>query len=184
MEVVRKASADAQVEKNDLGIIKIDHVTLCVNSLQGTQDFFKQVMGFGEFAYFKPATNVSGMISTVVKLGDIKVAVNEGTNPDSQIVDFVNKHGEGVQHIAWLVKDLDAAVAILKTRGVEFLTEVLHDSDEFGTLKQIFTKPLFGGMFFEFIQRDGCQGFGQGNVQRLYEAVEEAQFKGQGKPRK
>jgi 4-hydroxyphenylpyruvate dioxygenase len=62
---------------------------------------------------------------------------------------------------------------------MEFLTPVLEDHDDKGNLLQIFSKPVWGGMFFEFIQRNGCEGFGNGNVQTLYEAVEEDQFASQ-----
>lgn len=163
---------------NDLGILKIDHITMNVNSLSDTVDFFKTTMGFGEYAYFAPHTNISGMTSKVVNLGDIKFAINQGTNEDSQISEFVKQHGEGVQHIAFLVEDLAVTVAKLKERGMPFLTEILDDADDQGTLRQIFTKPLFGGMFFEFIQRNGCMGFGTGNVQKLYDGVEDYQRAG------
>jgi 4-hydroxyphenylpyruvate dioxygenase len=74
------------------------------------------------------------------------------------------------------VKDLHKTIEILKGRGLEFITDVLEDRDDKGTLLQIFSKPVWGGMFFEFIQRNGCEGFGNGNVQTLYEAVEREQF--------
>lgn len=163
-------------EQDELGIIGIDHITLCVNSLQGSVDFCKNVLGMKEFAYFSPNTQISGMISTVMKLGDIKFALNEGTTEDSQINDFIRKHDEGVQHVAIRVKDLHKTIEILKGRGLEFITDVLEDRDDKGTLLQIFSKPVWGGMFFEFIQRNGCEGFGNGNVQTLYEAVEREQF--------
>lgn len=167
-------------KENDLGIIGVDHITFCVSSLKESTDFCKNVLGMEEFAYFSPNTHVSGMISTVMKTQDIKFALNEGTNPESQITDFVNKHGEGVQHIAIRVKDLHKTIEMLKTRGLEFITPVLEDKDDKGTLLQIFSKPVWGGMFFEFIQRNGCEGFGTGNVQILYEAVEREQFAEQG----
>jgi 4-hydroxyphenylpyruvate dioxygenase len=115
------------------------------------------------------------MISTVMKVGDVKFALNEGTNEASQITEFVRLHDEGVQHVALRVSNLDAAVAQLRARGMEFITPVLTDRDDKGDLRQIFSKPQFGGMFFEFIERNGCEGFGLGNVQTLYEAVEREQ---------
>ena len=163
--------------QDDLGIIGIDHVTMCVASLKNSVDFCQNVLGMTEFAYFGPETNLSGMISTVMKVGDIKFALNEGTNVDSQITQFVQKHGEGVQHIALRVKNLEHTVALLKQRGLEFITPILRDTDDKGELFQIFSKPVWGGMFFEFIQREGCETFGLGNVQTLYEAVEQEQMK-------
>ena len=165
------------LDGDELGILGIDHITFCVNDLKATEKFCSDILGMKPFAHFSPETGLSGMISTVMKIGDIKFALNEGTNEDSQITDFVRKHDEGVQHIAIRVKDLHAAIAKLKERGLEFITPVLEDKDDHGTLLQIFSKPIFGSMFFEFIQRNGCQGFGLGNVQTLYEAVEVEQQK-------
>jgi 4-hydroxyphenylpyruvate dioxygenase len=41
-----------------------------------------------------------------------------------------------------------------------------------GYLLQIFTQNLFGGFFFELIQREGNIGFGEGNFQALFESIE------------
>jgi 4-hydroxyphenylpyruvate dioxygenase-like putative hemolysin len=169
-----------QLDGDELGIVGIDHITFCVNSLKASEDFCAQVLGMKPFAHFSPETGLSGMISTVMKIGDIKFALNEGTNPDSQINDFIRQHDEGVQHIAIRVTDLPAAIDKLKARGLEFITPILEDRDANGSMLQIFSKPVFGGMFFEFIQRNGAQGFGLGNVQTLYEAVEGEQIKSKG----
>ncbi len=39
-------------------------------------------------------------------------------------------------------------------------------------LLQIFTNTLFGGFFFELIQREGNEGFGEGNFSALFESME------------
>ncbi|MCH8194084.1 MAG: 4-hydroxyphenylpyruvate dioxygenase, partial [Planctomycetes bacterium] len=41
-----------------------------------------------------------------------------------------------------------------------------------GLLLQIFTKESIGPIFFEFIQRKGNEGFGEGNFQALFESIE------------
>ncbi len=59
----------------------------------------------------------------------------------------------------------------LKSRGI------LVDRDEDGYLLQIFTKPIGDRptVFFEFIERHGSLGFGKGNFQALFEAIEREQ---------
>ncbi len=54
---------------------------------------------------------------------------------------------------------------------------ILVDRDEDGYLLQIFTKPLGDRptVFFEFIERHGSLGFGKGNFQALFEAIEREQ---------
>ena len=43
-------------------------------------------------------------------------------------------------------------------------------------LLQIFTKNAIGPIFFEIIQRKGNEGFGEGNFQALFEAIEREQL--------
>ena len=52
---------------------------------------------------------------------------------------------------------------------------VLVDGDDKGYLLQIFTKNIFGPIFFEIIQRKGHDGFGDGNFQALFDAIERDQ---------
>ena len=46
-----------------------------------------------------------------------------------------------------------------------------------GLLLQIFTENVFGPVFFEIIQRKGNEGFGEGNFQALFEAIERDQIR-------
>ena len=45
-------------------------------------------------------------------------------------------------------------------------------SGERRLLLQIFTEAVIGPIFFELIQRKGDEGFGNGNFQALFEAME------------
>jgi 4-hydroxyphenylpyruvate dioxygenase len=113
--------------------------------------------------------------------------------------------GAGAQHIALATDDILRTVDELRARGVEFLAtpatyyedaelrsrigevrvsidelqqrDILVDRDEDGYLLQIFTKPIGDRptVFFEFIERHGSLGFGKGNFQALFEAIEREQ---------
>ncbi|MCA6215580.1 4-hydroxyphenylpyruvate dioxygenase [Ideonella sp. B7] len=63
----------------------------------------------------------------------------------------------------------------LKTRGI-----LLDGSTAGGTprlLLQIFSQTLLGPVFFEFIQRQGDEGFGEGNFKALFESIERDQLR-------
>ena len=65
-------------------------------------------------------------------------------------------------------------VGELKARGI-----LLDGSTERGTprlLLQIFAQPEIGPVFFEFIQRRGDEGFGEGNFKALFESIERDQI--------
>jgi 4-hydroxyphenylpyruvate dioxygenase len=116
-------------------------------------------------------------------------------------------NGEGIQHIALATDDLCATVDALRARGVplmsappetyyEMLEErlpghglpsqalqqrgILLDGTTHGerrVLLQIFSECLLGPVFFEFIQRAGDEGFGEGNFKALFESLERDQIR-------
>ena len=66
-------------------------------------------------------------------------------------------------------------VAELQTRGI-----LLDGSTKDGKprlLLQIFSQTLLGPVFFEFIQRKGDDGFGEGNFKALFQSIERDQIK-------
>ena len=51
------------------------------------------------------------------------------------------------------------------------------DGDKDGYLLQIFSDTYIGPLFFEYIQRKNHWGFGNGNFQALFDAIERDQMK-------
>lgn len=132
----------------------------------------------------------------------VQIPFNETADEKSQIQEYIDMHrGPGVQHIAILtdscLKTMNDVSADTEA-GVEFLDipdtyyeivgkrvkirenlkdlakyRLLVDQDEKGGyLIQIFTKNLFGPIFLELIQREGNEGFGEGNFQALFDSIE------------
>lgn len=62
----------------------------------------------------------------------------------------------------------------LKPRGI--LVDGSTDKGELRLLLQIFSAPLVGPVFFEFIQRKKDEGFGEGNFKALFESIERDQI--------
>ena len=106
--------------------------------------------------------------------------------------------GEGIQHIAMGSDDLFATVDALRASGVRLLDtidtyyelvdqripghgesvadlhqrKILIDGKQDAILLQIFSENQLGPIFFEFIQRKGDEGFGNGNFKALFESIE------------
>ena len=66
-------------------------------------------------------------------------------------------------------------VAELATRGI--LVDGTTAGGEKRLLLQIFSQPLLGPVFFEFIERRADQGFGEGNFKALFESLERDQLR-------
>ena len=60
----------------------------------------------------------------------------------------------------------------MKKHGILIDGEGVLDGGETKILLQIFSKTVIGPIFFEFIQRKGDDGFGEGNFKALFESIE------------
>jgi len=74
------------------------------------------------------------------------------------------------------VKGHDEPVDRMKTHGILIDGEGVVDGGETRILLQIFSKTVIGPIFFEFIQRKGDDGFGEGNFKALFESIEQEQI--------
>jgi len=66
-------------------------------------------------------------------------------------------------------------VSELQARGI--LLDGTTDANGKRLLLQIFSNTLLGPVFFEFIQRKGDDGFGEGNFKALFESIERDQVR-------
>lgn len=64
----------------------------------------------------------------------------------------------------------------LEKNGILIDGEGVVDGGETRVLLQIFSKTVIGPIFFEFIQRKGDDGFGEGNFKALFESIEADQI--------
>jgi 4-hydroxyphenylpyruvate dioxygenase len=65
----------------------------------------------------------------------------------------------------------------LRNRGILIDGEGVVGGGQTRVLLQIFSKTVIGPIFFEFIQRKGDDGFGEGNFKALFESIEEDQIR-------
>ena len=65
-----------------------------------------------------------GVKTSFFKTGPNKIELLEATNSDSPIAKFIQKKGEGIHHIAFLVQDIFAEIARLRSEGFIVLNEI------------------------------------------------------------
>ena len=71
----------------------------------------------------------------------------------------------------------DEPIERMKKHGILIDGEGVIDGGTTKILLQIFSKTVIGPIFFEFIQRKGDEGFGEGNFRALFESIEEDQIR-------
>lgn len=68
-------------------------------------------------------------------------------------------------------------IEAMRKHGILIDGEGVVDGGETRILLQIFSRTVIGPIFFEFIQRKGDDGFGEGNFRALFESIEEDQIR-------
>ena len=98
------------------------------------------------------------------------------------MVEFLSETGaEGLQHIAFAVPDVRAAVLDLGARGLPFVgggdpaRAIVEAREGDNWLRQAFTEPLFGRFFIEVIERKGIVEMRPGNIESLYALKDECE---------
>jgi methylmalonyl-CoA/ethylmalonyl-CoA epimerase len=101
---------------------KIEHIGIAVKDFSQSNGLFYRLLG--EEPY-KTEVVESELVSTsFFKVGETKIELLEAMNEDSPVAKYLEKHGEGIHHIAFEVTDILAEMARLKKEGFKLLSEV------------------------------------------------------------
>lgn len=153
----------------------------------------------------KSGMNSCALVSKNKHIKLVFVAPIDSTSP-SQITTYLKAfNGPGIQHIAFSTPNIASAVHALSHTNLEFLSipktyyeiqknkfvkcthdfdllqkhAILIDKTKDGFLYQIFSKPIGprATLFFEIIERAGCESFGSNNIKTLFQAIEQEELK-------
>lgn len=167
-------------------------------------DFYQNILGFRVFETHDIDNGVTGFLSTAIcsPNGLIKIPVIEPLNELSQNHVFNERfNGPGVQHVAFLTNKIVDTLNQLRAKNLNFLKvpkpyyqelktripglrenladlerlSILADGNRDKYLLQIFAEESMGPFFYEYIERHGHSGFGEGNVRALFDAVQRDQ---------
>src|SRR5438093_1265286 len=105
------------------GAMGIDHITLCVENLEAAEYLFTKILGFEVIWSARDVgSEKSSMDTIVVQRGDAKVALMQGRDKTvkCEITECIEKYGEGIQHVAIEVDDIEAVSREWEEHGVKF----------------------------------------------------------------
>ena len=132
-------------------ILKIDHLGIAVNSIEEGKNFWTNILGLK----FEGAETVAEQKVTTAffPVGESEVELLESTAPDGPIANYVEKKGEGIQHIAFRVENIEAALDELKEKGIRLIDAKPRIGA--GGAKIAFLHPKStNGVLVELCQRD------------------------------
>lgn len=101
--------------------IKLDHIGIAVKNLDETIKFYKDVLGLPlEGTEVVEDQNVK---VAFLPVGDTEIELLESTTPDGPIAKHIERRGEGVQHLAFRVDDIEEAIEYMKSKGLRMIDE-------------------------------------------------------------
>ena len=100
---------------------KIEHIGIAVKSLKDSIPLFEKLLNTA--CYKTELVECEKVNTPFFKTGPNKIELLESTDSDGVIARFIEKKGEGLHHIAFEVKDIDAEMKRLKNEGFRLLNE-------------------------------------------------------------
>jgi methylmalonyl-CoA/ethylmalonyl-CoA epimerase len=100
---------------------KINHIGIAVQSLDATLLFYRDSLGMTLLGIEEvPEQKVK---VAMLRIGESKIELLEPLASDSPVANFLEKNGPGIHHLAYEVKDIEAAIAKLIANGVRMIDE-------------------------------------------------------------
>jgi len=132
-------------------ILKIDHLGIAVNSVEGGKEFWTDVLGLpfeGEEIVAEQKVKTA-----FFPVGESEVELLESTAHDGPVAKFIEKRGTGFQHVAFRVADIEQALVELKEKGVALIDQQPRRGA--GGAKIAFLHPkATGGILVELCERE------------------------------
>ncbi len=129
---------------------KVDHIGIAVRNLEEQITYYTEVLGLKLLKIEEvPSQNVR---VAFLDAGNVHIELLEPLSEEGAIYNHIQKRGEGIQHVAFKVKDIREEMQDLKGKGVRLLSEepvpaaggaeaaFIHPKESFGVLYELYDK--------------------------------------------
>ena len=102
-----------------MNVKHIDHIGIAVKNIGQAGKFYTEILGLK----IEDMENVADQKVTVafIPITDSEVELLESTAPDGPVAKYIESKGEGVQHIAFRVENIEEALGELKAKGIRLI---------------------------------------------------------------
>lgn len=100
---------------------KISHIGVAVKDVKASSDLFRKL--FGKNPDHEEVLSEHKVRTAMFNVGGSSVELTEALDPESAIAKFIEKRGEGVHHVSFIVDDIEKELARLKNAGFQLIDE-------------------------------------------------------------
>lgn len=100
---------------------KVDHIGIAVSNLEEALKFYEEVLGMN--LHGTEIVEEQKVKVAFLPIGDTEIELLESTDKEGPIAKFIEKKGEGIQHIAYRVEDIEKELEEMKKKGIRLIDE-------------------------------------------------------------
>jgi methylmalonyl-CoA/ethylmalonyl-CoA epimerase len=132
-------------------IEKLDHIGVAVKDLDQAMKLYKDVFGIEPSLIYESSYTKAKI--AFFPIGNVNVELIQPVSSDSVMGKFLEKRGEGIHHVAYRVRDVDASLNHVEAKGVQLIDKKSRKVRE--NERVAFLNPnSTNGVLIELIQED------------------------------
>jgi methylmalonyl-CoA/ethylmalonyl-CoA epimerase len=132
-------------------VLKVDHIGIAVSNLEESLKLYTEILGMK--LHGTETVEEQKVKVAFLPLGDTELELLESTDTDGPIAKFIETKGQGMQHVAFRVENIEKALEELKENGIRLIDEKPRYGA--GGAKIAFLHPKStNGVLVELCQRD------------------------------
>lgn len=128
---------------------KIDHIGIAVRDLNESMKTYSLI---GCNASKPEEVPAMGVRVAFIPVGDTRIELLEPISKESVVAKFIEKRGEGIHHICFLVKDIYAAIKYLKEKNFRLIYDQPKAGSENSLVTFVHPESIYG-ILLEFRQQ-------------------------------
>lgn len=102
-------------------IKKVDHIGIAVNNLDEVVKLYENVLGLKVHGI--ETSEEQKVRVAFIPVGETELEFMEPTTPESTVAKFIEKNGQGIQHMCLGVDNIENALADLKAQGIRLIND-------------------------------------------------------------
>lgn len=130
-------------------MVKIEHLGIAVKDLSFSNDLYSRLLNTKP--YKQENVDREKVITSFFQVGESKIELLQSTDETGTIHQFIEKKGEGIHHIAFLVEDINAEVRRMIEEGFQPISDQPKPGAD-NKLVFFFHPKSTGGVLIELCQ--------------------------------
>ena len=133
-------------------VTRVDHIGIAVKNLDEMVKWYEDTLGVK--AHGTEVVDEQKVTVAFLPIGESELELLESTSDDGPIAKFIEKNGEGIQHIALRVDNIDETLEVLKEKGIRMIDQTPRYGA--GGARIAFVHPkATHGVLLELCERNG-----------------------------